>query len=527
MKSQFNKIKILRESLLICHLYRTLRMHKIITTFDLEKFSIFNNFCFKCFYLSFIDDAKKYKFRKTVKDKNFPNARVKLNSVNTFHMQIAIYNLIDFAFINLGQNIYLFEQCISYMKQKAVEELNKASLINYYYLFVEGIENQKQKNEDNPHSRKILSELPNVLKQINSMKDNGDIDEYIKNLFLMHLSLLVFQCVPKGIPFITENIDYFIFIRLFDFQVAKGMINKDIIYAINSSKIFQKNKPVYAHLCFRLLYLFYLKRPHKQKPEEKSLYKMALNQIKIYINDVLSSNTIKMNQYKLSLDPYALQLFNYKSILSYSIIPINEIPIDTYDENQLNVLIKAEDINDNFLLYFSFLFENCLFPMGFALRCFIVVYNGITLSKINFATKLKVFRKFFHYILLNFYSDKIQFLINLNLVKEMILNLFLWRLINIKPYKNNEYESNFTIIYTMKLFRRLYLRIEYKTYFHDRLFYLFKRELDAYFYIGDYVNAKKICYYLLKNISLDKKKGKNIKQLLELCYVQLNKIKKL
>lgn len=529
MNEKFNKSTILKDSLLISNLYQTIKMHKIITIFDIEREKVFNNFCFKCFYLSFIDDAKKYKYRKTVKDKFFLNARIKLNSENTFHQQIAIYNLIDLAFINLNQSIYLFDQCISYMRQKAKDEQNKVSLVNYYSLFVEGIEQQKQTTLDNPSSQKILSELPNILNQLNSMKEKGDIDDFIKELLLMNLSLLVFQCVPQCIPFISENIDYLIFLKLFDFQVTKGRVDKRILYTLNnkSSTIYKKNKYTYTHLCFRLLFFFYLKKPHKQKPEEKNLNKIALNQIKIYIKDALSNNIIKTNQYNFYLDPYAINLYNYKSKLIHSIIPMNELPYETFDESQLNFLIKDSQIFSKFLLKFSYLFENCLFPMNFALRSLIVVYNGIISSKVKSETKLKVFRKIIHYILLNFYTDKVQFLISLNLVKEIILNLFLWRLLDIKSSNNNQYESKFNIICTMKVFRRLFSRIEYKIYFHDRLFYLFKNELEAYYYIGDYVNAKKICYYLLKNISLDQKKGTKIKQLLELCYIQLNKIKKI
>lgn len=523
MRRRFNKMKILKESLLFYNLYQTVKSHKIITTSEIETNPIFNNFCFKCFYLSFIDDSKKFKYRKILKEKYFPNSRIKLNPENTFHQQIAIYNLIDLVLINIHQNINLFDECITDMNQYANDELNKTSLFNYYYLVINEINSQEQKSICDSSESKTISKLFDILKQ-----DKSDID--VKEVLLIHLSSLVFQYAPSDIiPYVHNfNIDYLHFLKVFDFQVTKGVLDKTILYAIKAkmSTIYQKDKISYIHLCFRLLYFFYLKKPHTVKAEVKNLYKMALNQIKIYISDNLLDNIEKMNQYKLLLEPYALELFNYKSQLKNSIMPINEIHIEGYDENQLNYLIKNNEITEEIIYYFSDLFEKSLFPMNVVLKSFIVIYNGIISSPIYLETKQKIFKKIFYYILLNIYSVKIQFLINLNLVKEMILNLFLWNLLQIKTYKNNKYESKISVIYTMKLFRRLFSRIEYKISSHDRLFYLFKKELEAYYYIGDYVSAKKLCYYLFKKISLDTKKGNDIKKILESCYIQLNKIKK-
>lgn len=87
---------------------------------------------------------------------------------------------------------------------------------------------------------------------------------------------------------------------MIDFNIHKGIINKDLLeYLYNiSSTLFQKDLYTYIHLSFRLLFIYYFKFPsfkHKQR------YYSILNQL----TDLFNSNSlnfgINCHQYKLSV----------------------------------------------------------------------------------------------------------------------------------------------------------------------------------------------------------------------------------
>ena len=289
---------------------------------------------------------------------------------------------------------------------------------------------------------------------------------------------------------------------MIDFNIHKGIINKDLLeYLYNiSSTLFQKDLYTYIHLSFRLLFIYYFKFPsfkHKQR------YYSILNQL----TDLFNSNSLN----------FGINCHQYKNMLSVY-HSMNNVQIDKKDN--LNYMIYKETIDDKLALYHMDIIVNVLFPIDQILPSFIIVYNYIIKGKNKYLQK-KLFKRLIFYLIMNFYSEKVQFIINLNLCQNMILNLFLWKISQkfneIKTINKDSNIAYISIVNTVKLYDRISFRIKMKFFFHEKIYYIYKMELISLFNLGYYSDAKKRCLFLLNTLLITNENKEDLKMKLCIC----------